>query len=182
MHHINISIGKFVDVNSILFEIVDNRFLHLDLTIFEKDISKVSTGQKIIFSDANDKLHTHPATIFSLNKSFENNHQAIIAHAKINEVTETLLPGMYVEARIQIDNYKANALPDEAIVSNGNEHYIYIETKKNHYKQIAVTTGASDMGYTEIKPLEEIPTGAKIVIKGAYYLLSQLTKGEGEHN
>ena len=182
VHHINISIGKFADANSILFEIVDNRFLHLDLTIFEKDISKVSTGQKIIFSDANDKLHTHPATIFSLNKSFENNQQAIIAHAKINEVTETLLSGMYVEARIQIDNYKANALPDEAIVSNGNEHYIYIETKKNHYKQIAVTTGASDMGYTEIKPLEEISAGAKIVIKGAYYLLSQLTKGAAEHD
>ena len=57
-----------------------------------------------------------------------------------------------------------------------------METGKNHYKQIAITTGAIDMGYTEIKPLEEIPTGAKIVIKGAYYLLSQLTKGEGEHN
>ena len=73
-------------------------------------------------------------------------------------------------------------MPNEAVVSNGDEHYIYIETKKNHYKQVAVKTGASDMGYTEIIPLEEIPAGAKIVIKGAYYLLSQLTKGEGEHH
>ena len=182
VHHINLTMGKFADANMVLFDIVDNRFLHLDLTLFEKDISKVKIGNKILFTDANDVSHSHPATIFALNKSFEDNQQAIIAHAKIEEQTETLLPGMYVEARIQVDNYKTSALPDEAIVSNGDEHYIYIETKKNHYKQIAVKTGVSDMGFTEILPLDEIPFGAKVVTKGAYYLLSQLTKGEGEHN
>lgn len=182
IHKINLSLGKFADANAVLFDIVDNRFLHLDLTIFEKDIHKVNVGQKIIFTDANDKTHSHPATIFSLNKAFEDNQQAIIAHAKIEEKTETLLPGMYVEARVQIDNYKTNALPNDAIVNNGDEHFIYIETSKNHYKQIAVKTGATDMGYTEITPLDELPPNAKIVIKGAYYLLSQLTKGSGEND
>ena len=180
VHHINLTMGKFADANTILFDIVDNRFLHLDLTLFEKDIAKVKVGDKIMFTDANDISHVHPATIFALNKSFEDNQQAIIAHAKIEERTETLLPGMYVEARIQIDNYKANALPNDAVVSNGDEHYIYIETKKNHYQQIAVKTGVSDMGFTEILPLEEIQPNAKVVIKGAYYLLSQLTKGSSE--
>jgi len=180
IHHINLTMGKFADANTILFDIVDNRFLHLDLTLFEKDISKVKIGNKVVFTDANDVRHTHPATIFALNKSFEDNQQAILAHAKIDEQTETLLPGMYVEARIQIDNYKTNALPNDAVVSSGDEHYIYVETKKNLYTQIAVKIGLSDMGFTEILPLEEIPDSAKVVIKGAYYLLSQLTKGSGE--
>ena len=180
IHHINLTMGKFADANTILFDIVDNRFLHLDLTLFEKDIAKVKIGDKIMFTDANDASHTHPATIFALNKSFEDNQQAILAHAKIEGTTETLLPGMYVEARIQIDNYKTSALPSDAVVSNGDEHYIYVETSKNHYKQIAVTIGVSDVGFTEIKPLEEIPDNAKVVTKGAYYLLSQLTKGSGE--
>lgn len=180
IHHINLTMGKFADANTILFDIVDNRFLHLDLTLFEKDISKVKIGNKVVFTDANEASHTHSATIFSLNKSFEDNQQAILAHAKIEGVTETLLPGMYVEARIQIDDYKTTALPSDAVVSNGDEHYIYTEVKKNHYKQVAVKTGVSDMGFTEILPLEEIPADAKIVTKGAYYLLSQLTKGSGE--
>lgn len=182
VHHINLRMGKYADANTVLFEIVDNRYLHLDLTVFEKDIHKVKAGQKISFTDANDASHIHPASIYSLDKAFQDNQQAIIVHAKIDEKTETLLPGMYVEARIQIDDNNAAALPDEAIVSNGDEHFIYIEIQKNKYKQVAITTGASDMGYTEVIPLEEIPANAKIVIKGAYYLLSQLTKGEGEHN
>ena len=182
IHHVNLTMGKFAEANSILFDIVDNRFLHLDLTVFEKDIHKIKVGQKLTFTDANDKTHIHPATIFALNKAFENNEQAIIVHAKIDEKTEAILPGMYVEARIQIDDNKAAALPDEAIVSNGDEHFIYLQTEKNRFKQVAVTIGAMDIGYTEIIPLEEIPASAKIVTKGAYYLLSQLTKGEGEHH
>ena len=88
---------------------------------------------------------------------------------------------MYVEARIQVDDNKTAALPDEAIVSSGDDHFIYVEVEKNQFKQVPVSTGAMDMGYTEIIPMETIPPGAKIVTKGAYYLLSQLTKGEGEH-
>lgn len=182
IHHINLSMGKFADANAVLFDIVDNCFLHLDLTIFEKDIHKIATGQSVVFTDANNKTHTHPATIFSLNKAFEENQQAIIAHAKIDEKTETLLPGMYVEARIQIDKNKTNSLPTEAIVNNGDEHFIYIQTSKNHFTQIAVNIGATDLGFTEIIPLQELPPNAKVVIKGAYYLLSQLTKGSGEHD
>jgi hypothetical protein len=42
-----------------------------------------------------------------------------------------------------------------------------------------VKTGATDMGFTEIIPLESIPPHNPVVVKGAYYLFSELTKGEG---
>lgn len=180
IQRVNLSIGKFADANSILFEIIDNRYLHLDLKVFEKDIHKIKDGQQIDFSDANDVAHTHPATIFAINKAFEPNEQAVIVHAKINEVTETLFSGMYVEARVKINNSKAMALQDDAIVSNGDEHYIYIQTEKNTFKQIRINIGASDLGFTEVIPIDEVSKDAKIVSKGAYYLLSELTKGSGE--
>lgn len=179
---INISIGQFVDPNSMVFEIVDNRFLHIDLTIFEQDVHKVHVGQTLSFSDANDPMHTHTAKIFSINKSFEPNQQATIAHAKIMDVTETLLPGMFIQARINIDQNMISTLPDEAIISNGNEHYIFVVTAPDHFKEIQVRSGVSDMGFTEVIPLEELAKGSKVVVKGAYYLFSQLTKGEGEHH
>ena len=49
-----------------------------------------------------------------------------------------------------------------------------------HFKAIEVVPGTTDLGYTEIKLVEEIPTNAKIVIKGAFYLLAA-SKGGGEH-
>jgi cobalt-zinc-cadmium efflux system membrane fusion protein len=182
IHTISINIGKYAEPNKQLFDIVDNRFLHIDITIFEKDISKIREGQKITFTDANDPQHLHNASIFSINKAFEDGQQAIIAHAKIDDVTESLLPGMFIEARINIDNKTTSALPDEAIVSNGSEHYIFIEQEGGIYKQLSVKIGTSDQGFTEVIPLEDVKPETKIVTKGAYYLLSELTKGEGGHH
>ncbi len=180
IHHINVTMGKYADANAVLFDMVDNRYLHLDLTVFEKDIHKVGLGQKVLFTDANDPLHDHPATIYSLDKAFQDNQQAIVTHARIGERTETLLPGMYVEARIQIDRYEAAALPDAAVVSSGDDHFIYLVTGPRRFRQVAVKTGAQDQGYTEIIPLVDLPKDARIVTKGAYYLLSEATKGSSE--
>ena len=49
-----------------------------------------------------------------------------------------------------------------------------------HFKAIEVVPGTTDLGYTEVKFVEAIPADAKIVIKGAFYLLSAM-KGGGEH-
>jgi len=182
IHTISINIGKYAEPNKQLFDIVDNRYLHIDLTIFEKDISKIHEGQKITFTDANDPNHLHNATIFSINRAFEENQQAVIAHAKIENVTEALLSGMFIEARINIDDNTSQSLPSDAIVSNGNDHFIFVEHEPNTYKQVPVRIGTSDQGFTEIIALEKIEPQSKIVISGAYYLLSELTKGEGEHN
>jgi cobalt-zinc-cadmium efflux system membrane fusion protein len=180
IQHINLSMGKFAEANAVLFEIIDNRFLHLDLKVFEKDIHKIKIGQSITFSDANDISHTHPAKIYAINKAFEPNEQAVLVHAKINETTETLLPGMYVEARVKIDNNNTTALPTEAIVNNGNDHFIFVSTGKNTFQQIKVNIGTTDLGFTEVKVIDKVPENAQVVIKGAYYLLSELTKGSGE--
>ena len=177
---IDIFIGKFAEPNKMLFEIVDNRFLHIDLTVYEQDVSKIKTGQQVTFTIINDPHHAHTATIFAVNKAFEDNQQAVIAHAKINETSDELLPGMFIEARVQVDNYKAMSLPSDAIVSNGSDHYVYIEKEQNIFQQVDVKTGTTDMNFTEIIPLQAISPNAKVVTNGAYYLLSQLTKGEGE--
>lgn len=182
IHNINVNIGKFAEQNLELFEIVDNRYLHIDLNIFEKDISKIQIGQKLTFTDANDPNHLHNATIFGFNKAFEKDQQAVIAHAKIEDLNETLLPGMFIEARINVDDNTADALPNDAIVSNGDEHFIFVETAANTYKKIQVQMGTIDQGFTEVSPLEAIAPQQKVVIKGTYYLLSELTKGEGEHH
>jgi cobalt-zinc-cadmium efflux system membrane fusion protein len=49
-----------------------------------------------------------------------------------------------------------------------------------HFKAVEVIPGTTDLGYTEVKFVEQIPADAKIVIKGAFYLLSAM-KGGGEH-
>jgi cobalt-zinc-cadmium efflux system membrane fusion protein len=101
---------------------------------------------------------------------------------------------MYVSANINITNATVPALPKDAIVRNGDKYFVYIQENKSnvqkkanleeehneiHFKAIEVIPGTTDLGYTEVKFVTEIPADAKIVIKEAFYLLSAM-KGGGE--
>lgn len=211
---IGITKGAFADTGITLFEVIDNKQMHLDLNVFEKDMSKISIGQEVDFVLTNQSNKVIKGKIFGINKSFSNESKSVAVHAKINENdTKDLISGMYVAANINITNQTVQALPKDAIVRNGDKYYIYMqeehteETPKakkeahvhkegeahNHYeeatekehdevhfKAIEVVPGTTDLGYTEVKLVDEIQTNAKIVVKGAFYLLAA-SKGGGEH-
>jgi cobalt-zinc-cadmium efflux system membrane fusion protein len=191
---IAINIGQFVLAEQMLFEIVDNDHIHIDLMVYEKDMEKVKKGQKVIFTLAGKTDEIYEGSIFAVGKSFENQPKAMMVHAEIDNKTGHLLPGMYVDARIVTDTKKAKALPNEAIVSDGGLNYIFVlkpgsseeehehkQEKEYVFRKIEVNTGASDIGYTEAIPVYNLPEHIQIVSKGAFYLLAEMKKGEGGH-
>ncbi|MDZ7614741.1 MAG: efflux RND transporter periplasmic adaptor subunit [Flavobacteriaceae bacterium] len=192
---ISITTGAFAETGITLFEVVDNSQMHLDLNVFEKDLGKISVGQEVDFVLTNQSNKSIKGKIFGINKSFSNESKTVAVHAKINPGdAKDLISGMYVAANINITNQTVQALPKDAIIRNGDKYFIYIQeehqeeapkAKKEehneiHFKAIEVVPGTTDLGYTEVKLVEEIPADAKIVIKGAFYLLST-SKGGGEH-
>lgn len=44
-----------------------------------------------------------------------------------------------------------------------------------HFRKVEVATGVSELGYVEITPVGELPAGAKVVVKGTFYLLSKVS-------
>ncbi|WP_284653853.1 efflux RND transporter periplasmic adaptor subunit [Flavobacterium terrisoli] len=211
---ISIAKGAYAETGTILFEVVDNSQMHLDLNVYEKDLGSISIGQEVDFVLTNQSNKAIKGKIFGINKSFSNESKTVAVHAKINPAdAKDLISGMYVSANINIKNATVPALPKDAVVRNGDKYFVYIQeehqdkvTKEKteahehkedeahsehaageeeghnevHFKAIEVIPGTTDLGYTEVKFVEKIPADAKIVIKGAFYLLSAM-KGGGEH-
>ncbi|MBA3649046.1 MAG: efflux RND transporter periplasmic adaptor subunit [Chitinophagales bacterium] len=202
---ITTNIGTFAEPNSMLFEIINNTDLHIDLQVFEKDVRQINIGQKVTFSYTNsgNEKQQDIATVFAIDKEFDPQTQAIVVHAKIQNPKGIMLPGMYVEARIVIDNDRALAVPDDAIVSQGDDHFIFIAEGKNKetennkseseskeeseqtgathtFRKIKIIVGSGDMGYIAITSSEQLSEETQIVIKGAYALLSEMNKGGEE--
>ncbi|WP_298712633.1 efflux RND transporter periplasmic adaptor subunit [Chitinophaga sp.] len=50
------------------------------------------------------------------------------------------------------------------------------------FERIAVAKGTTDVGYTEITPLKEIPAGARVVVKGAFFILAKQTNTGGHQH
>ena len=183
---VNVNIGKFVAPSDVLFEIVNSDKLFLELTLFEKDADKVSAGQKIHFF-INNETEQHEAVIYQTGKSI-NADKTYKVYASVSGICKNVLPGMYVNAIIEASGNKVTALPSEAIVSFDDKDYIFVFDKNKEedgkpfteYRMIEVQKGVTDGGYTEIILPEgfDIKT-AKVVIKGAYNLLSA-KKNAGE--
>jgi cobalt-zinc-cadmium efflux system membrane fusion protein len=183
---VNVNIGKYVASSDILFEIVNSDKLFLELTLYEKDANKVSSGQKIRFF-INNETEQHEAVIFQTGKSI-NNDMTYKVYANVIGVCKNVLPGMYVNAVIEATINKVVAIPSDAVVSFDDKDYIFIFDKNKEengnamteYRMLLVHKGVTDNGYTEIFLPEgfDIKT-AKVVVKGAYNLLSA-KKNAGE--
>ena len=76
--------------------------------------------------------------------------------------------------KAEAHEHKEGEAHSEEAVGEEEEH------NEVHFKAIEVVPRTTDLGYTEVKFVEAIPADAKIVIKGAFYLLSAM-KGGGEH-
>jgi cobalt-zinc-cadmium efflux system membrane fusion protein len=184
---INTNIGAFAEPQKELFEIFDTRFIHVDLLVYENDLLKVKENQLIQFSLNNSPQLTYEANIFSVEKSYEKDMNAVRVHASLKNPDQTLIPGMYVNARIIVDAYKAFSIPENSIIIEGDKSFIYMvmETKtegdieKTIFKKIQVITGAIDNGFEEVKPIEKLSEDAQIVIKGAYFVNAELIKQSG---
>ena len=183
---VNINIGKFVSSSDILFEIENSDKLFLELTLFEKDADKVSTGQKIRFF-INNETEQHEAVIYQTGKSI-NSDKTYNVYAAVPGKCKNILPGMYVHAVIEASSNEVTTLPSEAIVSFDDKDYIFLFDKNKledgrpftEYRMVLVKKGVTDGGYTEITLPKSIDIKTvKAVIKGAYNLLSA-KKNAGE--
>jgi len=183
---VNVNIGKFVSPSDVLFEIVNSDHLFLELTLFEKDADKASTGQKIRFF-INNESEQHDAVIYQTGKSISAD-KTYKVYATVSGNCKNVLPGMYVNAEIEASSNQVTSVPDEAITSFDEKDYIFVFEKNKveegkpftEYRMIQVQKGVSDKGFTEIR----LPVGfdfksAKVVVKGAYNLLSA-KKNAGE--
>ncbi len=179
---VNINIGKYVNPTDVIFEIVNNHKLTLELSLFEKDIENVSIGQKIRFSlpDQSDKEQS--AVIYQVGKTIGDDKTVKVYSAVDNE-NKNLLPGMYVNALIETSNDSTTALPDEAVLAFEDKNYIFIykdrrkenNTEVTDFLLIEVRKGISNNGFTEvILPKDFKIAKSKVVVKGAYNLLSAM--------
>ncbi|MDN3641905.1 efflux RND transporter periplasmic adaptor subunit [Lutimonas halocynthiae] len=181
---VEVKIGQYVEPQTELFEIVNTHHVHADLMVFEKDVYYVKKGQKVSFTVQSIPDTELTAEIYSVGKTFEDNPKAVHIHAEIENKKGNLIPGMYIQGKIQIESTKVRALPESAIIKEGGKYYIFTVDKEDDkwsFKPIEVITGEKDDNWISIQITEEIEANKKFAYNNAYYLMAEMKKGEAEH-
>ncbi len=181
---VEVKTGQYVEPQTELFEIVNTHHVHADLMVFEKDVYKVKEGQKVSFLVQSIPDTELTAEIYSVSKTFEDNPKAVHVHAEIENKKGDLIPGMYIQGKIQVDNTQTKALPESAIIKEGDRYYIFSVVKENDdwsFKPVEVILGSKDGDWVSIQFIEDLESNTKFAYNNAYYLNAEMKKGEAEH-
>lgn len=167
-----VNTGKYISPSDVLFELVDPRDIHLSLKVFEKDWDKIQVGMPVRSYTNNKPDKKYSGKIILIGKNISDD-RAVEVHAHFDHYDAALIPGMYMNAEIEIPETKNVALPDECIVSFEGKHYVFTQKDANNFEMIAVEVGSSGDGFTEIINADALKN-SKIVQNGAYTLLMAL--------
>ncbi len=126
---IHVTIGSSAEEGKPLFHIVDNSQMHVDLLVYEKDLFKVKEGQKVRFILTNQNNEEIGGKIFGIGKAFENDTKAVAVHATIDN-DKKLIPGMYINALIDVGASEVMALPIDAVIKAEGKEFIFVWEKE----------------------------------------------------
>ncbi len=165
---VNVNIGKYVDPVDVLFQLVNTSDIHLAMTIFEKDINQIAIGQRLVAYTNTNPEKKYPCEVILIGKDFSE-HKSVEVHCHFLNYDKNLLPGMYMNAEIELKNRKLMALPTEAIVSFENKNYVFIAQANDKFEMQEVAIGQAENDFTEVSAKVNL-LNQKIVTKGAYTL------------
>jgi membrane fusion protein, heavy metal efflux system len=171
---IKMNVGKYVNPTDVLFELVNPTDIHLALTVFEKDINKLFIGQKIIAYNNHQPDKKYACEIILIGKDISP-ERAITVHCHFEQYDKSLLPGMYMNAEIEVSTHTAYVIPNDGLVRFEGKEYVFTQAQDKTYHMKEVTTQNSENGFTQIAFAEgEIKSDQQFVLKGAYTLLMKM--------
>ena len=172
---LDITLGQHVDPTEEVYEVIDPSHLHLELNVYEKDISKIRKGQHVTFSFPALKDSVFHGEVFLVGSDLSEVKRSANVHVHIHENPESIRAGMYATAKIQVDSTKSLAIPSSAIAQEGNTSLIFSITRDDmeySFERIPVTTGLEVDGMVELLSLEDRFINRDIVVSGAFHLLT----------
>jgi cobalt-zinc-cadmium efflux system membrane fusion protein len=196
--HVYSNVGKYVGPNEVLADMANTKNILVKVKVFEKDLPQVKMSQKIRFKATGDSVE-RIAEIFLIGKDIDVDRTVQVSGRLINPAP-SLIPGMFINAIIEIGASETTALPQQAVVQAGGKNYIFVldEDKSNaedsenakgqdtladkhiKFKRIEVGTTVTENGFTGVLLPSNFDMESKVVTKGAYDLLSKMNNTEEE--
>lgn len=175
---VNVNIGKYTAPTDVLFELVNPRDIHLALSVFEKDVNQLAVGQQVVAYNNEHPDKKYSAEVLLISKNLNEDRMATV-HCHFHQFDASLLPGMFMNAEVAVNNATALTVNEAAIVRWQNNFYVFADKGNNTFQMVRVTPGNVHNGQEQISA-PEVSAGTKLVTKNAYALLMKMKNSAEE--
>lgn len=172
-----VTIGQsFEDAGGKLMTIVNDSRVYAIANIYEKDLSKVKTGQAVNVKVASLPDRTFTGKIAVVGSVVEGETRIVPVKAEIVNSGGVLKPGMFAELEVLTDKTSTAILsiPNSAVVEANNKKQVYVQNG-NAYQPVEVTLGQTSGDMVEVKT--GLFEGDSIVTQRATQLYAQSLRG-----
>ncbi|MDD3744643.1 MAG: efflux RND transporter periplasmic adaptor subunit [Lentimicrobiaceae bacterium] len=170
--------GQWLNPETEAMELINNDIIWVRLSIYEKDLPMVKTGQNVWLNLVENTSKVFEGMVESIGRTVDrqNRFSEVIVPIRHNH-TSVLIPGMYVSGNIAVDNYEVRCLPEEAVVDIDGTHYglllINETADEYHFQKIELFTGQTMFGLTGLTRATKLPKDARFLSKGAFQLIQE---------
>lgn len=166
-----VNTGKYVQPSDVLFELIDPSDIHAALTVFQKDVSRVSIGQDVELNFINEPTRKFRAKVFLVTRNVDENRSATV-HCHFIDHPRNFQPGMFLQSRIKTSPREVMSVPESAVVNYLGKNYVFTSSAESKFDMVEAQTGLKEGGFIEIKNTDSIKS--LLVTHNAYAVLGAL--------
>ncbi|NCN85720.1 MAG: efflux RND transporter periplasmic adaptor subunit [Sphingomonadales bacterium] len=159
-----VSPGTVVTSGSPIATISDISAIKLDFTVPENFLSALKPGQVIEAKTAAYPDQSFFGTIDNISPLVDPLSRSLTVRAKLPNDGRKLRPGMLMSVRIVSETRTGLAVPETALVAQGDQNFVFVVDKEGIARRTAIDIGLRSKGMVEVK--SGIALGAKIVADG----------------
>lgn len=178
------SLGEMATPADTLFTVADLSEVWIELDIFERDLSRVRSGQSAAVVVTAYPGRTFPGRIVYVGDVLNPTTRTVRARVEIPNPDGALKPGMFATASIQVGGGgpPMAVIPQDALQTLEGRRVVFVPgDAPGEFRAVPVEVGETIDG-DRVVILAGITPGSRVVTAGAFALRSELSKGEiGEH-
>lgn len=170
-----VTIGKLVDAEDVLLEIVDTRTMWADVEVAEKDLLRVAEGQKVELAFDGLAQRELSGTITFLAPAVDTRTRTAKARVPLENPDGTLRANLFGQARIAAGAARSTlSVPRSAVQQAAGTTFVFVRLTGTEFEVRRVKLGEGDL--SQVEALSGVKAGEDVITTGSFLLKTETSK------
>jgi Cu(I)/Ag(I) efflux system membrane fusion protein len=166
--------GSVVRTGTELFELADLSTVWILADVYEQDLPHVRSGMRAAV-EVSAFSESFNGTLTSMYSVVDEKTRTVKARVELPNTGGKLKPGMFCTVKIATEVGKETIkIPASALLGDAEKHFVFVADSDTTFEKRDIRTGVETREFAEV--LDGLLEGERIVVKGGFFLKSELAR------
>jgi cobalt-zinc-cadmium efflux system membrane fusion protein len=162
---VSINNGMYVASNTPMIQLADTDHMHIELSVFERDVASVQVNQSVRVRLTDDPARERIGHVHLVGREVQQD-RTVAVHAHLNTPDPSLIPGTTLQAVIETAPHQGWVVPESAVVRFNGKHFVFTGSPGRLLRR-EVRVGLAQQGMIELLSDDQWLASEQVVSSGA---------------